>query len=86
LASNITLLEEHGRGRGWDDYDLRDIIQGKDARDRVKNWRQEREHMNCINAMRGTMIIMVPTTTNLIGNAPLKVGIIQEESKLCPAT
>jgi hypothetical protein len=28
------------------------------------------------NAMRGTMIIMVPTMTNLTGTTPLKEGII----------
>jgi hypothetical protein len=37
-------------------------------------------------AMRATMIIMVHTTTNHTGNAPLMEGITQEESKLSLAT
>jgi hypothetical protein len=38
------------------------------------------------NVIRGTMIIMVPTMTNLIGNTPLKEAIIQKESKHPPVT
>jgi hypothetical protein len=38
------------------------------------------------SAMRGTMIIVVPTMTNLTGSTPLKEGIIQVESKLSPMT
>jgi hypothetical protein len=38
------------------------------------------------SAMRGTMIIMVPTMTNLTANTPLNEGIIQDESKLSPTT
>jgi hypothetical protein len=42
--------------------------------------------LNRNNTMRGTMITMVPTMTNLTGSAPLKKGITQEESKLSPTT
>jgi hypothetical protein len=42
--------------------------------------------LNRNNAMRGTMITMVPTMTNLTSSAPLKEGITQEESKLSPTT
>jgi hypothetical protein len=35
--------------------------------------------------MRGTMIIMVPTMTNLTGNAPMNKDVIQE-SKFSPVT
>jgi hypothetical protein len=34
------------------------------------------------NAMRGTMIIMAPSTTNLTNSAPLKEGKTREESRL----
>jgi hypothetical protein len=38
------------------------------------------------DAMRGTLITMVPSMTNLTDNAPLKEGAIQEESKLSLTT
>jgi hypothetical protein len=34
--------------------------------------------------IRGTMTIMVPSTTNLTDSAPLKEGATQEESRLSP--
>jgi hypothetical protein len=36
------------------------------------------------DVMRGTMTIMVPSTTNIIESAPLKEGTTQEESKPFP--
>jgi hypothetical protein len=36
------------------------------------------------DVMRGTMSIMVPSTTNVTNSAPLKEGATQEESKLSP--
>jgi hypothetical protein len=38
------------------------------------------------DTMRGTMIYMVPSITNLTDNAPLKEGVMQEESKPFPTT
>jgi hypothetical protein len=38
------------------------------------------------DTMRGTMIIMAPSTTNLIDSAPLKEGAMKEESKSFPTT
>jgi hypothetical protein len=40
-ASSLTAPEEHGRRRDWNDRDLRDVIRGRDARDRIKNQHQE---------------------------------------------
>jgi hypothetical protein len=63
---------------------LCDIIRGRDARDRINNRRQDVSVLSKNNAMRGTMTIMVPSTTNLTDSAPLKEGTTQEESKLFP--
>jgi hypothetical protein len=38
------------------------------------------------NMMSGTMIIMVPSMTNLTDNVPLKEGAMQEESRPSPMT
>jgi hypothetical protein len=38
------------------------------------------------DVMRGTMIIMVPSMTNLTDNAPLKEGIMQGGLKPFPMT
>jgi hypothetical protein len=44
-ASSTTPPEEHDRGCGWDNRDLRDISRDRDARDRIKNRCREREHV-----------------------------------------
>jgi hypothetical protein len=36
-ACSITPPEEHGRGHGRDNYDLCDVICGRDARGRIEN-------------------------------------------------
>jgi molybdopterin-guanine dinucleotide biosynthesis protein len=38
-ASSITPLEEHVRGRGRDNRDLRDVIHDRDACGQIENWR-----------------------------------------------
>jgi hypothetical protein len=83
-ANSLTPPEERGRMRDQDDRDLCDIIRGRDARDRINNRRQDVSVLSKNNAMRRTMTIMVPSTTNLTDSAPLKEGTTQEESKLFP--
>jgi hypothetical protein len=42
-ASSITPLEEHGQRHNRDNRDLWDVIRGRDACCRIKNWRRNRE-------------------------------------------
>jgi Na+/glutamate symporter len=51
-----------------------------------KTGTERKSAWNKNSVSRGTMIIMVPIMTILTGSAPLKEGIIQEESKVIPAT
>jgi hypothetical protein len=43
-ASSITLPEEHNKGHGRDNHDLRDIIRSRDARSRIENQCRDQEH------------------------------------------
>jgi hypothetical protein len=44
-ASSLTPSEERGQRRDRDDRDLHDVIHGKYARGRIKNWCQEHERL-----------------------------------------
>jgi hypothetical protein len=44
-ASSLTPLEERGRRQDLDDWDLHDIIRGRDSSDWIENRRQERKRL-----------------------------------------
>jgi hypothetical protein len=69
-ASSITPPKEHDRECGWDGRNLSDIICGRDACDQIKNRHESESAWNRINAMRGIMIIMVPTMTTSLATLP----------------
>jgi hypothetical protein len=84
-ASSITPSEERGRRHGRDNCDLRDISVAEMHAAGLKTGTKSESAWNRNNTMRGTLIIMAHTMTNLTDSTPLKEGIIQKESKLSPA-
>jgi hypothetical protein len=70
LANNNTPLEEHGRGHGSDNHDLRNIICGRDACGQIEKQRQEREHIEQEQCDERDYDYYGPSMTNLTGSAP----------------
>jgi hypothetical protein len=66
-ASSLTPPEECSWRWDWDDRDLCDVIRGRDACSWIKN----RSSVN-----KGTMITMVPITTNLTDSVLPKGGVM----------
>jgi hypothetical protein len=64
-ASSITPPEERGRGHDRDNYELRDVICGRDACGRIENRCRHQEGDDQEQRDERTMTIMAPTMTNL---------------------
>jgi hypothetical protein len=85
-ASSVTPQDEHNRGRSRDYRDLCDVIRARDAHDRIKSRHQDLGVKSKNTMMKGTMIIMVLTLTNLIGSGHRKQDTSQEASRHIPWT
>jgi hypothetical protein len=69
-ANNNTPLEEHGRGHGSDNHDLRNVICGRDACGQIKKQHQEREHIEQEQCDERDYDYYGPSMTNLTSSAP----------------
>jgi hypothetical protein len=85
-AISLTPPEECDREHDRDDHDLRDVIHDRDACGRIETRAKSETALSRNDMVRGTLIIMLPSMTNLTNNTPLKEGVIQEESKNSPMT
>jgi hypothetical protein len=75
-ASSITEPEEHDRGCGQDNHDLRGVILSRDAHSQIENRRRERERMEQEQCDERDCDYYGPYYDQPHGSAPLKEGII----------